>query len=137
VSSSSLHIGVRDTFEPASSCADVERRLLDFVDQRGHVAPDDLITEMQRLACPSGHPFRVGDLMRGQFKVASDGTVSLSRRGSDWLSEYGRPAPKWPEQAHSKEKLRAWQIEALDAWAAHGRRGVVEAVTGTGNLEWV
>nr|WP_269813638.1 DEAD/DEAH box helicase family protein [Ornithinimicrobium sediminis] len=28
--------------------------------------------------------------------------------------------------------MRAWQVEALDAWAAHGRHGVVEAVTGTG-----
>lgn len=27
---------------------------------------------------------------------------------------------------------RAWQIEAFDAWRANGRRGVVEAVTGTG-----
>jgi RNA polymerase primary sigma factor len=27
---------------------------------------------------------------------------------------------------------RAWQQEALAAWSAHGRRGVVEAVTGTG-----
>ncbi|MEV1328532.1 DEAD/DEAH box helicase family protein [Micromonospora costi] len=27
---------------------------------------------------------------------------------------------------------RAWQIEALAAWRAHGRQGVVEAVTGTG-----
>lgn len=28
-------------------------------------------------------------------------------------------------------KLRAWQSEAFDAWRAAGRRGVVEAVTGT------
>jgi RNA polymerase primary sigma factor len=29
-------------------------------------------------------------------------------------------------------ELRAWQSEAFDAWRAAGRRGVVEAVTGTG-----
>jgi len=29
-------------------------------------------------------------------------------------------------------ELRAWQREAFDAWRAAGRRGVVEAVTGTG-----
>lgn len=28
--------------------------------------------------------------------------------------------------------LRNWQVEALDAWSAHGRHGVIEAVTGTG-----
>jgi len=30
---------------------------------------------------------------------------------------------------------RAWQIEALDAWHEHGRRGIVEALTGVGKTE--
>ena len=30
------------------------------------------------------------------------------------------------------ERLYAWQAEALDAWELAGRRGIVEAVTGTG-----
>lgn len=29
-------------------------------------------------------------------------------------------------------QLRAWQVEAFDAWRAAGHRGIVEAVTGTG-----
>lgn len=34
--------------------------------------------------------------------------------------------------SESRIRLREWQRVALDAWAASGRRGVVEAVTGTG-----
>lgn len=31
--------------------------------------------------------------------------------------------------------LRAWQVEALGKWRAAGRRGVIEAVTGSGKTE--
>ncbi len=67
--------------------------------------------------------------------VAADaaGLYKLSREGADWLTEYGRPASAWSAvTGQHRPPLRAWQVEALDAWAAHGRHGVVEAVTGTG-----
>ena len=37
-----------------------------------------------------------------------------------------------PTQAHITDQLRQWQIDALQAWRLRGRRGVVEAATGTG-----
>lgn len=40
--------------------------------------------------------------------------------------------PNWRFERYAGPKTRAWQMEALDAWRAAGRRGVVEAVTGTG-----
>ena len=39
------------------------------------------------------------------------------------MSESAAPAPK---------TLYRWQRDALDAWAGHGHRGIVEAVTGAG-----
>lgn len=123
---------VRGRFQPESSCADVERRLLNFVDQNGCVTQAQLLTEVERTVCSSGHQFHVRDLMRGKLQLAPDGTISLSRDGDNWLCEYGRPASDWATLTRSTNELRKWQIEALDAWAGHGRHGVVEAVTGTG-----
>lgn len=42
-----------------------------------------------------------------------------------------RPAPT-PPALPQTISLYAWQRQALDAWEAEGRRGIVEAVTGTG-----
>lgn len=41
-------------------------------------------------------------------------------------------APTQPETRVDPLELYAWQRCALDGWAAHGHRGVVEAVTGAG-----
>lgn len=46
--------------------------------------------------------------------------------------DHGRPAPDWRELCADALPLRDWQADALDAWAAHGRHGVIQAVTGTG-----
>jgi RNA polymerase primary sigma factor len=40
--------------------------------------------------------------------------------------------PVWHLDRYRGPEPRAWQQEALDAWLEAGRRGVVEAVTGTG-----
>lgn len=42
------------------------------------------------------------------------------------------PGPDRPSEAVPGLSLRPWQGEALDAWHAEGRVGVLEAVTGTG-----
>ncbi|RAO19429.1 DEAD/DEAH box helicase [Micromonospora noduli] len=42
------------------------------------------------------------------------------------------PAPQALPLCYVGEIPRAWQTEALAAWLSNGRRGVVEAVTGTG-----
>ena len=42
------------------------------------------------------------------------------------MSDSAAPAPK---------TLYRWQRDALDAWAGHGHRGIVEAVTGAGKTE--
>ncbi|OLT44609.1 DNA repair helicase [Gordonia sp. CNJ-863] len=39
------------------------------------------------------------------------------------------------EGVESLKPLRAWQKEALDEWRKHGRRAVIEAVTGSGKTE--
>lgn len=74
-------------------------------------------------------------------------SVLYADRGTFW-NDCGAP-PKWqvmsgaalppppvvrapPVRAASPFALYAWQAEALVAWRAHGRQGVVEAVTGTG-----
>ncbi|WP_433285541.1 DEAD/DEAH box helicase [Micromonospora sp. CA-244673] len=51
--------------------------------------------------------------------------------GHDFAAVLAAAATALPKCYRGKEP-RAWQIEALAAWRAQGRRGVVEAVTGTG-----
>ncbi|MCG5441499.1 DEAD/DEAH box helicase [Micromonospora sp. NIE79] len=41
-------------------------------------------------------------------------------------------APRALPRCYVGKDPRAWQTEAFDAWVSNGRRGVVEAVTGTG-----
>ncbi|MGW4350760.1 DEAD/DEAH box helicase family protein [Nocardia sp. NPDC004582] len=42
------------------------------------------------------------------------------------------PKPPTPSTSYAGPPLRAWQSEALAAWTARDRRGIVEAVTGSG-----
>ena len=55
-------------------------------------------------------------------------TAAAPRNGAAVPAAVPPPLPR----CYVGNEPRAWQIEALAAWRAHGRRGVVEAVTGTG-----
>ncbi|AXO33432.1 DEAD/DEAH box helicase [Micromonospora sp. B006] len=52
--------------------------------------------------------------------------------GAGYEPEPIRVAPLALPQSYLGKEPRAWQREALAEWQANGRRGVVEAVTGTG-----
>jgi superfamily II DNA or RNA helicase len=80
--------------------------------QQGGLMSDDLAGFIQSLlAGREGRASSQQDVLESELPDASAATG---------LDLYEGPEP------------RAWQQEALDAWRAAGRRGVVEAVTGTG-----
>lgn len=115
-----------------STCRDRQRQVLSFVEDRERVPRSDLIRFAQDSGCPMGHPLPWASLT-GLLHVEDDQTVSLSSAGGEWLIEHGRPSPDWRDFASaSMPRLRDWQERALQAWCEHGRRGVVQAVTGTG-----
>jgi len=66
--------------------------------------------------------------------VHDDHTPPLWRvdAGCKTIEPTPQPRPTGIPRLYSGPPPRAWQIEALDAWRAADRRGVVEAVTGTG-----
>lgn len=116
---------------PRSSCADIQRQLLEFVDDNGSVTFDEFMAAASHTLCNAGHEFQFRDVQNGLIRLRDDARMVLTREGDDWLYEYGRPAVNWAANAPAPA-LRDWQVDALDAWAAHGRHGVIEAVTGTG-----
>lgn len=101
-------------------------------------------------AYPGRTPTELRDALRAQGRVsitAADVSSVLSAHPRRFRPDGGEPRRWWP--AGSPEMARdvaprlvavpsapaplyAWQAEALEAWRRHGRRGVVEAVTGAG-----
>jgi hypothetical protein len=111
---------------------DPRSRCPDACVPRDDVVPEALRRLVDETECEQDHELHYAAI---DSLVAADaaGLYKLSREGADWLTEYGRPASAWSAvTGQHRPPLRAWQVEALDAWAAHGRHGVVEAVTGTG-----
>lgn len=83
--------------------------------------------------CVPEHHLNWSGLRQDLLHIGSDHLVSLGIGGSEWLIDHGRPSPDWRSAcAVEAPALREWQVEALEAWVAHGRHGVVQAVTGTG-----
>ena len=118
--------------DTAHMCRSRLRQVVSALDERRGLAVPAVSELIESSSCPApGHQLRVADVSRaGLTDTDADGKVCLSRQGDDWLLTYGDSSGRWGGgPGHS---LRAWQSEALDAWAAHGRHGVVEAVTGTG-----
>lgn len=99
------------------------------------------LVDLLRLACPAA--------VRGRGPDAVD--LALSGVSGRFCCDRSDP-PRWwlagdphaaqgapvrggalPVRAQAADlRLYSWQLDALDAWARSGRRGVVEAVTGTG-----
>lgn len=109
------------------------RQVLGAVEDRQQVAREELTKIVDRSTCTVGHEFRWAFLSQGLLESQADGFVALAPAGGEWLMEHGRPPPDWKSLTwQSGQPLRDWQVQALDAWVRHGRRGVVQAVTGTG-----
>lgn len=56
----------------------------------------------------------------------SEFATSTDPRARD---DHGVVTPRWPAL---EPPLYPWQVDALNAWAANGRKGIVQAVTGAG-----
>ena len=124
---------VIDVLDPAGmTCRDRMRQMLEVLDGGISISSEDLVSVATTTTCGAGHPARVAALQTPFFEQR-DGVVRATSEGQNWLVEAGRPAPDWrTSAAEGAPPLREWQVDALDAWAGHGRIGVVEAVTGTG-----
>lgn len=114
------------------TCRHRINEVLSFVDQEGPVVGAAIHRLVEESACLQGHPVHFAALV--PFLAADEsGHFVLSDVGTQWLLDDGRPRSAWSEHVPpGLHALREWQKEALDAWAAHGRHGVVQAVTGTG-----
>jgi superfamily II DNA or RNA helicase len=125
--------GATDILDPrAGTCRDRLRQVLEPFDGGTSLPIEDLMALVAASKCEAGHEMHYASLMDGFVEVDSD-ACKLGRRGTEWLIRNARPAPDWRGSVPPHmPPLRDWQVEALDAWAHHGRRGVVEAVTGTG-----
>ena len=89
-------------------------------------------------------PAELRDVLRAQGRVsmtAADVVRVLHAYPARFRPDTSQPPRWWPaigggharaKAADSLPPLYAWQVEALDAWRRLRRRGVVEAVTGTG-----
>ncbi len=116
-----------------TACRDRQRQVLTYVEDRGAVSRDELVKFVDGTTCPVGHDVHWASLSNGLLEQRHGDALALSAGGGDWLVEYGRPSPDWARLAdESGSPLRDWQARALRAWCDHGRRGVVQAVTGTG-----
>lgn len=118
---------------PKATCRDRQRQLLTFVDDARWTSHEQLLQAATDTICPVGHDLLFANLMIGMLDRGDDGLLRLSRAGDEWLMLHGTPAAKWRAvEAPGVPPLRDWQHDALQAWSAHARHGVVEAVTGTG-----
>jgi len=102
-----------------------------------------LFANHARFHCDNGEPPRwwlAHPSGRGDYRpdAAGRGDTRSPGRLVEEASGPGVPAaslsswPAVPGGAAAPLRLYQWQQDALDAWAGHNRRGVVEAVTGTG-----
>lgn len=106
--------------------------MLETLDGGASISSEGLESLVMTTRCGAGHPTSLAVLQTSFFKEEG-GEIRATVDGQRWLIEAGRPASDWSSRtANGSPALREWQIEALDAWAHHGRIGVVEAVTGTG-----
>ncbi|MFC4784333.1 DEAD/DEAH box helicase family protein [Nocardioides sp. MAHUQ-72] len=116
-----------------TTCRDRLRQVLAAIDDLGGVGPEVLPRLVEDSACTAGHDLHYASLTSGLIREDAAGMLRLSRSGDDWLLDNGRPSPSWRRSiAGGAPPLRDWQDEALRAWCAHARHGVIEAVTGTG-----
>lgn len=82
-------------------------------------------TDINSVLYERGRPFIKDDSPLPRWSVRAESLAAASTLSLE-------TAPVWHFGRYRGPKPRAWQQEALDAWLDAGRRGVVEAVTGTG-----
>lgn len=117
----------------SSGCRDRQRQLIQHVDGSGALPLAQFQAAIDATECADRHVLGLADLDPQLFRGGPDGRIDVTSAGRDWLLEADRPARDWGRHtAAGVPPLRDWQTSALDAWARHGRHGVIEAVTGTG-----
>ncbi len=82
-------------------------------------------TDVNSVLYERGRPFVKDDSALPLWSLSGDGRAAAPAAEAE-------AARVWRLERYRGPGTRAWQQEALDAWLEAGRRGVVEAVTGTG-----
>jgi hypothetical protein len=117
------------------ACRTVARAVLEAIDDRVSVSVHEVQQVADAVACPAHPEADLAPLLSDTELVmtSAKATLRLTAAGqlkSDELIKHSKPFIYSPDVRHGNA-IYAWQAEALDAWAAHGRCGVIEAVTGT------
>lgn len=124
---------VRQVGQESTACRARLSEVLQRIEEERSVSQEELLLMLAQSTCSVGHRLILAAVTGGLTWGDSAGQIRLTEAGDEWLLEAARPAPDWAaEGRQGAHPLRDWQVEALDAWADHGRHGVIEAVTGTG-----
>lgn len=122
-------------------CSRREREVLESIVNRDFIRARDLLRLLNSVECGAHRdlytPGHLAAVIAEGGLVRSGDSIQVSDASREALAgDAARYAPFRYEALTTLGQLRPWQREALDSWAAHGRRGVVEAVTGAGKT-WV
>lgn len=115
----------------AKVCRQRLLEVLTFADEEGPLVPNAALRLVAESQCPQQHELQVA-VVNEMLDVDERGWLRLNARGHNFLLGSGHPTPDWRRGGPPTRPLREWQVGALNAWADHGRVGVVEAVTGSG-----
>ena len=118
------------------ACRTVARAVLEAIDEKVTLSVPEIQQVAHAAACQAHPDADLGPLLTNTELITPIGnaTLRLTAAGqsmSDELTRHSKPF-RCSRELHHGNAIYEWQREALDAWARHGRFGVIEAVTGTG-----
>jgi superfamily II DNA or RNA helicase len=118
------------------ACRVVTRAVLQAIDAQVTISVHEVHRVAEAAACQKHPDADLGPLLSNTILVTPSGKANLrltveGQRAADDLAAHSKRFRYSPALRRSST-IYAWQGEALEAWARHGRFGVIEAVTGTG-----
>ncbi len=123
-------------FPVPKACRMVTRAVFEAIDEHVKMSVDSIHQVAQDAQCMAHPQADLAPLLSNtKLFTPSDGTnLRLTLAGqlmADDLARHSKPF-RYSSAIHHGNAIYLWQRQALDAWAKHGRFGVIEAVTGTG-----
>ncbi|GHJ56362.1 hypothetical protein Nm8I071_56690 [Nonomuraea sp. TT08I-71] len=129
-------------FSTVAAGNDVQRELMwsalqQLLAQQPGQNKRQLLAGLRHMGLPVSNTRQVNQALYGSRArfAHDDATPPLWRLATETRDDWAAllaAAVQLPPPSYRGNKPRAWQTEALAEWRAQGRRGVVEAVTGTG-----
>lgn len=121
-------------FPVPGACRVDQRTLMELIDESILLDEAESVSTLKSRLCAMHAGGDLPGLLEDQSTFIRNGrSIRLTVPGQLALDRLVRNSSRFEESASLRlPPMYAWQHEALDSWASHGRQGVVEAVTGTG-----